>query len=119
MTSDRISAEALLQLDTKLRDFVDTHIEVENYRQKVKYKYDALDLLDAAKITKIFEKFKGKHLDIALEWQRTKPRCQNFNFGTLKILSFFARTGPQIRRSAGPQLRNSEVRRQLTACSQK
>ena len=61
MTSDRISIEAFLLLDTKVRDFADTHI-----RKKVKYKYDALDLLDAAKITNIFEKFKGKHLDIAL-----------------------------------------------------
>ena len=55
--------EALLELDTKLRDFSDTQIEVDNYRQKVKDKYEAVDLLDAAKIT---EKFKAKHIDIAL-----------------------------------------------------
>ena len=37
--------EALLELDTKLRDFFDTHI--------------------ATKITKMIEKFKGKHPNIA------------------------------------------------------
>ena len=58
--------EALLELDTKLEDFVDTRIKVDNYRQKVKDKYEALDLLDAAKITKMIEKFKGKHPNIAL-----------------------------------------------------
>lgn len=52
-------------MDIKLRDFANTHIEVDNY-QKVKYKYDALDLPDAAKITEIIKKFKGKHQDIAL-----------------------------------------------------
>ena len=51
--------EALLELDTKLGDFADTWIEVNNYRQKVKDKYEALDLLDAAKITKMIEKFKA------------------------------------------------------------
>ena len=59
--------EALLELDTKLRDFAETRIEVENYRQKVKDKYEALDLLDVAKITKMIEKFKGKHPNISLE----------------------------------------------------
>ena len=58
--------EALLELDTKLKDFAKTRIEVDNYKQKVKEKYEALDLLDAAKITEIIEKFKGKHPDIAL-----------------------------------------------------
>ena len=58
--------EALLELDTKLGDFVDTQIEVDNYRQKVKDKYEALDLPDVAKITNIIEKFKGKHPNIAL-----------------------------------------------------
>ena len=53
-------------MDTKLKDFVETRIEVDNYRQKVKDKYNALDLLDAAKVTKIIEKLKGKHPDIAL-----------------------------------------------------
>ena len=58
--------EALLELDTKLRDFAETQIEVDNYRQKVKEKYEALDLHDAAKITKIIEKFKAKHPNTAL-----------------------------------------------------
>ena len=58
--------EALLELDTKIRDFADTYIEVDNYRKKVKDKYDALDILDVAKIIEIIEKFKGKHRDIAL-----------------------------------------------------
>ena len=58
--------EALLELDTKLGDFADTQIEIDNYRQKVKDKYEALDLPDAAKITEIIEKFKGKHPNIAL-----------------------------------------------------
>ena len=58
--------EALLELDTKLGNFVETYIEVDNYKEKVKDKYNALDLLDAKKVTKIIEKFKGKHPDIAL-----------------------------------------------------
>ena len=59
--------EALLELDTKLGDFADTQIEVHNYRRKVKDKYEALDLPDVAKVTKIMEKFKGKHPNIPLE----------------------------------------------------
>ena len=55
-----------MELDTKLRDFVETKIEVDNYRQKVKDKYQALDLLDVAKITEMIEKFKGKYPNIAL-----------------------------------------------------
>ena len=31
--------EALMELDTKLGDFAETQIEVDNYRQKVKEKY--------------------------------------------------------------------------------
>ena len=58
--------EALLELDTKLGDFADTQIEVDNYREKVKDKYEALNLSYAAKITEIIEKFKGKHPNIAL-----------------------------------------------------
>ena len=58
--------EALLELDKKLGDFAETRIEVDNYRQKVKDKYYALALLDVAKVTKIIEKFKGKHPYIAL-----------------------------------------------------
>ena len=56
----------MLELDTKLGDFADTHIKVENYKQKVKGKYDALYLPDATKIIVIIEKFKGKHPNIAL-----------------------------------------------------
>ena len=58
--------EALLELDTKLGDFAETWIEVDNYRQKVKDKYEALDLPDVTKITEMIEKFKGKHPNIAL-----------------------------------------------------
>ena len=58
--------EALLELDTKLRDFAKTRIEVDNYRQKVKDKYEALDLPDVAIITEMIEKFKGKHPNIVL-----------------------------------------------------
>ena len=43
--------EALLELDTKLRDFTKTWIEVDNYRQKVNDKYEALDLPNVSKIT--------------------------------------------------------------------
>ena len=53
-------------MDTKLGDFVDTEIEVDNYRQKVKDKYEALDLSNAAKIIEMIDKFKGKHPNIAL-----------------------------------------------------
>ena len=56
----------MLELDTKLEDFAETCIEVDKYRQKVRDKYNALDLLDAKKVTKIIEKFKGKHPYIAL-----------------------------------------------------
>ena len=72
--------EALLELDTKLWDFIETWIEVDNYRKKLKDKYEALDLPDVAKITKMIDKFKGKHPKIALGWRRTKPRCRNFSF---------------------------------------
>lgn len=58
--------EALLELDTKLGDFADTRIEVDNYKCKVKDKYEALDLPDATKITEAIEKFKGKHPNIPL-----------------------------------------------------
>ena len=75
--------EALIELDAKLGDFAETRIEVDNYRQKVKYKYQALSLPDAKNITELREKFKGKYPNIALELQRTKPRCQNFSFDTL------------------------------------
>ena len=70
----------MLELDAKLRDFVETRIEVDNYRKKVKDKYEALDLLDVAKITEMIDKVKGKHQNIPLGWRRTKPKCQNFNF---------------------------------------
>ena len=58
--------EELLDLDVKLGDFVETCIEVGNYRQKVKEKYEDLDFLDATQVTNIIEKFKSKYLDIAL-----------------------------------------------------
>ena len=58
--------EALIELDAKLGDFAETWIKVHNYRQKVKDKYQALNLPDATKITEIIEKFKGKHPNIAL-----------------------------------------------------
>ena len=47
--------ETLLDLDVKLKDFVETHIKVGNYKQKVKDKYEALDFLDAAQVTEIIE----------------------------------------------------------------
>lgn len=52
--------EALLDLDVKLGDFMETCIGVGNYRQKVKDKYEALDLLDVAQVMEIIEKFKRK-----------------------------------------------------------
>ena len=58
--------EALMELDTKFGDFAETRIEVDNYRKKVKDKYQALNLPDATKITEIIEKFKGKYPNIAL-----------------------------------------------------
>ena len=58
--------EALLELDTKLGDFVETQIKVDSYRQKVKDKYEALDLLDVTRITEMIEKSNGKHPNIAL-----------------------------------------------------
>ena len=56
----------MLELDTKLGDFAETRIEVDNYKQKVKDKYAALDLLDATNIIEMIEKFKDKHPNIAL-----------------------------------------------------
>ena len=58
--------EALLDLDVKLGDFLETCIEVGNYRQKMKYEYEALYFLDETQVTKIVEKFKRKYIDIAL-----------------------------------------------------
>ena len=52
--------EALLDLDVKLGDFAETHIEVGNYRQKVKEKYEALDFLDATQVIEIIKKFKSR-----------------------------------------------------------
>ena len=69
-------------MDTKLEDFANTHIEVDNYRKKVKDKYDVLDLPDVANITKIIKKFKGKHPNIALVRRTIKPRSRNFSFDT-------------------------------------
>ena len=59
--------EALIELDAKLGDFAETRIEVDNYRQKVKDKYQALSLPEATKISEMIEKFKGKYPNIALE----------------------------------------------------
>lgn len=56
--------EALLELDTKLGNFVESGIEIGNYQQVVKNKYEALDLLEATQIAETMEKFKNKHLDI-------------------------------------------------------
>ena len=39
---------------------------MDNYKQKVKDKYEALDLPDETKITEMIEKFKDKHPNIAL-----------------------------------------------------
>ena len=58
--------EALIELDAKLGDFAETRIEVDNYRQKVKDKYQALSLPDARNITEMIEKFKGKYPNIVL-----------------------------------------------------
>ena len=58
--------EALIELDAKLGNFAETQIEVDNYRQKVKDKYQALSLPDATNIIEMIEKFKGKHPNIAL-----------------------------------------------------
>ena len=59
--------EAVMELYAKLGDFAETRIEVDNYRQKVKDKHQALNLPDATKITEMIEKFKGKYPNIALE----------------------------------------------------
>ena len=64
----------MLELEVKLGDFAETHIEVGTYRQKVKDKYDALYFLDATQVIKITEKFKRKYLDIAMVWRGTKPK---------------------------------------------
>ena len=58
--------EALLELDTKLEDFADTQIEVDNYRKNIKEKYEALGLLNVANFFEIIDKFNGKHPNIAL-----------------------------------------------------
>ena len=60
------TGESLLELDVKLEDFAETRIEVGNYWQIVKDKYDALDFLDATQVMKIIEKFKIKYPNIAL-----------------------------------------------------
>lgn len=57
--------EALLELDVKLGDFAETRIEVGNYQQKVKDKYEYLDFLDATQVMDIIEKFKRKYSYIA------------------------------------------------------
>ena len=58
--------EALLDLDVKLRDLVETHIDVGNYRQKIKGKYEPLYFPNATQVIEIIEKYKGKYPNIAL-----------------------------------------------------
>ena len=58
--------ETLLELDTKLDNFVGIRIEVSNYWQVVKGKYDSSDLPEASEVEKIIEKFKRKHPKIIL-----------------------------------------------------
>lgn len=79
----------MLELDTKLGDFTETHLEVDNYMLKVKDKYNTLDLPYVSNFIYIIEKFKGKHSDIALVWRGTKPRSQNFIFDTQWTFAFF------------------------------
>ena len=42
-------------------DFAEICIEVDNYRQKLKDKYKALDLIDVEKVAKMIKKFKVWH----------------------------------------------------------
>ena len=56
----------MLELDAKLEDFMDIRIEVSNYRQVVKNKYDPLDLSKVNEVKEIIDNFKRKHLDIIL-----------------------------------------------------
>ena len=58
--------EALLELDTKLEDFVETQIEVNNYKQVVKNNYDTLYLEKVTQVAEMIENLKNKHLDIIL-----------------------------------------------------
>ena len=58
--------EALLDLDVKLREFLETRIKVGNYRKRVKEKYESLYFQNVTQVTKIIEKLKRKYLDIAL-----------------------------------------------------
>lgn len=56
--------ETPLELDTKLEDFTETRIEVSDYQQVVKNKYEALELPKESQVAEIIEKFKSKHPDI-------------------------------------------------------
>lgn len=58
--------QALLKLDSKLEDFVDTRLQISNYHQMMHNKYKWLDLLEAKEIMKIIKNFKNKHSDIIL-----------------------------------------------------
>ena len=58
--------EVLLKLDSRLDDFVDTRMDISNYWQIVRHKYEALDFSEASQVMEIIEKFKSKHPDIAL-----------------------------------------------------
>lgn len=53
--------EVLLELDTKLGDFVETRMEVSNCWQIVKDKYATLYFLEATQVMDIIKKFKRKH----------------------------------------------------------
>ena len=56
----------MLELGTKLKDFVEICMKVSNYQQIVKDKYKALNFLESSQVAKIIEKFKRKHSNITL-----------------------------------------------------
>ena len=58
--------EVLSKLDSSLDDFANTQMDISNYQQIVKHKYEALDFLEPSQVMEIIEKFKRKHPDIAL-----------------------------------------------------
>ena len=65
----------------KLGDFVETHIEVDNYSKKVKDKlYDALDFPYLSQVIDIIEKIKRKCPDIALVCRGNRTQKLEFQF---------------------------------------
>ena len=58
--------EVLLKLDSILDDFVETRMDISNNWQRVRHKYEALDLPEASQVMNIIEKFKSKHPYITL-----------------------------------------------------